>query len=119
MTIANRFRLMRQSARRHGIGVLCDALGLGIPCAIKFVEGEWRRQPEMVARFEREAKSKRSCAVRTSCTCSSRSLERNAVHRHGVPQASRRSRLDREGRLDRRATHGGRHVARALTRAHR
>src|SRR5215471_17734996 len=35
---------------------LATHLGLGIPCAIKFVEGEWRRQPEMVARFEREAK---------------------------------------------------------------
>jgi len=57
MTIANRFRLMRQIGE-GGMGSvwLATHLGLGIPCAIKFVEGEWRRQPEMVARFEREAK---------------------------------------------------------------
>ena len=35
---------------------LATHLGLGISCAVKFVEGEWRRQPEMVQRFEREAK---------------------------------------------------------------
>jgi serine/threonine protein kinase len=100
---------------------LATHLGLGIPCAVKFVEGEWRRQPEMVARFEREAKVEAQ-------------LRRpHVVHvlDHGVWQGtpyiameflqgeSVAARLERVGRLDAASTHRlVAHVARALTRAH-
>jgi serine/threonine protein kinase len=100
---------------------LASHLGLGIPCAIKFVEGEWRRQPEMVARFEREAKVEAQL----------RSPHVVHVLDHGVWNGtpyiamellegeSLASRLDREGRLDVATTHRViAHVARALTRAH-
>jgi len=122
MTIANRFRLMRQIGE-GGMGSvwLATHLGLGIPCAIKFVEGEWRRQPEMVARFEREAKVEAQL----------RSPHVVHVLDHGVWNGtpyiameflegeSLASRLDREGRLDVATTHRVvAHVARALTRAH-
>jgi serine/threonine protein kinase len=122
MTIANRFRLIRQIGE-GGMGSvwLATHLGLGIPCAVKFVEGEWRRQPEMVARFEREAKVEAQL----------RSPHVVHVLDHGVWQGtpyiameymqgeSVAQRLDRVGRLDYAATHRlVAHVARALTRAH-
>jgi serine/threonine protein kinase len=100
---------------------LATHLGLGIPCAVKFVEGEWRRQPEMVTRFEREAKVEAQL----------RSPHVVHVLDHGVWQGtpyiameylqgeSVASRLERVGRLDAVATHRlVAHVARALTRAH-
>ena len=100
---------------------LATHLGLGIPCAVKFVEGEWRRQPEMVTRFEREAKVEAQL----------RSPHVVHVLDHGVWQGtpyiameylqgeSVASRLERVGRLDAASTHRlVAHVARALTRAH-
>jgi len=122
VTIANRFRLMHQIGE-GGMGSvwLATHLGLGIPCAIKFVEGEWRRQPEMVARFEREAKVE------------AQMRGPHVVHvlDHGVWNGtpyiameflegeSLSSRLEREGRIDTATTHRiVAHVARALTRAH-
>jgi serine/threonine-protein kinase len=121
-TIANRFRLVRQIGE-GGMGSvwLATHLGLGIPCAVKFVEGEWRRQPEMVARFEREAKVEAQL----------RSPHVVHVLDHGVWNGtpyiameflqgeSVSGRLERVGRLDTAATHRlVAHVARALTRAH-
>jgi serine/threonine protein kinase len=100
---------------------LATHLGLGIPCAVKFVEGEWRRQPEMVARFEREAKVEAQL----------RSPHVVHVLDHGVWSGtpyiameflqgeSLAARLERVGRLDAASTHRlVAHVARALTRAH-
>jgi serine/threonine protein kinase len=122
ITIANRFRLTRQIGE-GGMGSvwLATHLGLGIPCAVKFVEGEWRRQPEMVARFEREAKVEAQL----------RSPHVVHVLDHGVWNGtpyiamellqgeSVAARLDRVARLDFGATHRlVAHVARALTRAH-
>jgi len=100
---------------------LATHLGLGIPCAIKFVEGEWRRQPEMVTRFEREAKVEAQL----------RSPHVVHVLDHGVWNGtpyiameylegeSLAQRLERKGRLGTELTHRVvAHVARALTRAH-
>jgi serine/threonine protein kinase len=100
---------------------LATHLGLGIPCAIKFVEGEWRRQPEMVTRFEREAKVEAQL----------RSPHVVHVLDHGVWNGtpyiameylegeSLAQRLERAGRIDIELTHRVvAHVARALTRAH-
>ncbi len=100
---------------------LATHVGLCIPCAVKFVEGDWRRQPEMVQRFEREAKVEAQL----------RSPHVVHVLDHGVWQGtpyiameylqgeSVASRLERVGRLDAAATHRlVAHVARALTRAH-
>ncbi|MET0591214.1 MAG: serine/threonine-protein kinase, partial [Polyangiaceae bacterium] len=83
--------------------------------------GEWRRQPEMVARFEREAKVEAQL----------RSPHVVHVLDHGVWQGtpyiameflqgeSVAGRLERVGRLDAKATHRlVAHIARALTRAH-
>jgi serine/threonine-protein kinase len=121
-TIANRFRLVRQIGE-GGMGSvwLATHLGLGIPCAVKFVEGEWRRQPEMVTRFEREAKVEAQL----------RSPHVVHVLDHGVWNGtpyiameflqgeSVAERLDRVGRMNAAATHRlVAHVARALTRAH-
>ena len=121
-TIADRFRLVRQIGE-GGMGSVWQAthLGLGIPCAVKFVEGEWRRQPEMVARFEREAKVEAQL----------RSPHVVHVLDHGVWSGtpyivmellqgeSVAQRLERVTRLDYAATHRlVAHVARALTRAH-
>ena len=100
---------------------LASHLGLGIPCAVKFVEGEWRKQPEMVARFEREAKVEAQL----------RSPHVVHVLDHGVwngtPYIAMEylegdalaQRLERARRLDFLSTHRMvAHVARALTRAH-
>ncbi len=56
--IAGRFRLNRELGR-GGMGSVWHAthLGLDIPCAVKFIEGEYAALPEAQQRFEREAKA--------------------------------------------------------------
>jgi serine/threonine-protein kinase len=56
--IAGRFRLNHQIGR-GGMGSVWHAthLGLDIPCAVKFIEGEFASVAEAQARFEREAKA--------------------------------------------------------------
>src|SRR5271170_864232 len=58
VTIADRFRLIRQLGQ-GGMGSvwLATHLALDIPCAVKFIEGEYAQLPEAQARFEREAKA--------------------------------------------------------------
>ncbi len=56
--VAGRFRLIGLLGR-GGMGSVWRAthLGLDIPCAVKFIEGELAALPEAQARFEREAKA--------------------------------------------------------------
>jgi serine/threonine-protein kinase len=58
MVVANRFRL-GEMLGRGGMGSVWRAthLGLDVPCAVKFIEGELAALPEAQARFEREAKA--------------------------------------------------------------
>ncbi len=58
LVIADRYRLERQIGR-GGMGSvwLAHHMGLDIPCAVKFIEGEYAALPEAQARFVREAKA--------------------------------------------------------------
>jgi Protein kinase domain len=58
LVIADRYRLERKIGQ-GGMGSvwLARHLGLDIPCALKFIEGEYAALPEAQARFNREAKA--------------------------------------------------------------
>ncbi|HEY1957384.1 MAG TPA: serine/threonine-protein kinase [Polyangiaceae bacterium] len=58
VVVAGKFRLLCMIGR-GGMGSVWQAthLALDIPCAVKFIEGDFANLPEMQARFQREAKA--------------------------------------------------------------
>jgi serine/threonine protein kinase len=120
--IAGRFRL-NHPIGRGGMGSVWHAthLGLDIPCAVKFIEGDHARMPEAQTRFEREAKA----------AATLRSPHVVQILDHGVCEGTPYiamellegedlgKRLQREGKLSLRDTHGiVTQVCRALSKAH-
>jgi serine/threonine protein kinase len=120
--IAGRFRLNRQIGR-GGMGSVWHAthMGLDIPCALKFIEGDYAPMAEAQTRFEREAKA----------AATLRSPHVVQILDHGVYEGTPYiamellegedlgKRLQRVGRLSPRDTHAiVTQVARALSKAH-
>jgi hypothetical protein len=120
--IAGRFRLNRQIGR-GGMGSVWHAthLGLDIPCALKFIEGDYAPMAEAQTRFEREAKA----------AATLRSPHVVQILDHGVYEGTPYiamellegedlgQRLQRVGRLSPRDTHAiVTQVSRALSKAH-
>jgi serine/threonine protein kinase len=120
--IAGRFRLVRVLGT-GGMGSvwLADHLGLGVPCALKFIEGQGRTVPELCRRLVREAKVE--AQIRGP----------HVVHVldqgvwNGTPYIAMEylegetleQRLQRDKKLDGATTHRiVAHVSRALMRAH-
>src|SRR3984885_12530207 len=122
MVVANRFRL-GQMLGRGGMGSVWRAmhLGLDIPCAVKFIEGELASLPEAQARFEREAKA----AAQLRSPYVVQILDHGVWE--GAPYIAMElldgedldHRLARRGKLPPRETMGiALHVGRALAKAH-
>src|SRR5580693_5041107 len=122
VVVADRFRLNRLLGR-GGMGSVWHAthLGLDIPCAVKFIEGEFAPMAEAQTRFEREAKA----------AATLRSPHVVQILDHGVYEGTPYiamellegedlgKRLQRVGRLSPRDTHGiVMQVCRALSKAH-
>jgi serine/threonine protein kinase len=120
--IAGRFRLNRQIGR-GGMGSVWHAthMGLDIPCAVKFIEGDYAPMAEAQTRFEREAKA----------AATLRSPHVVQILDHGVYEGTPYiamellegedlgQRLQRVGRLSPRDTHAiVTQVSRALSKAH-
>jgi len=120
--IAGRFRLNHQIGR-GGMGSVWHAthLGLDIPCAVKFIEGEYASVAEAQTRFEREAKA----------AATLRSPHVVQILDHGVCEGTPYiamellegedlgKRLQSVGRLSPRDVHGiVMQVCRALSKAH-
>jgi serine/threonine-protein kinase len=120
--IAGRFRLNHQIGR-GGMGSVWHAthLGLDIPCAVKFIEGQYAPMAEAQTRFEREAKA----------AATLRSPHVVQILDHGVCEGTPYiamellegedlgKRLQKAGKLAPRDTHGiVMQVCRALSKAH-
>jgi serine/threonine-protein kinase len=120
--VATRFRLVRVLGI-GGMGSvwLADHLGLGVPCALKFIEGQGRLVPELVGRLGREAKVEAHIRgphvvhiLDHGVWCGAPYIAMEYLEGETLAQ-----RLQREPKLDAETTHRiVAHVSRALTRAH-